>query len=555
MAYRLELHFEGLCVYLPSQPIVPGRILDWVSVLMVNTDQLGTPLRRHFCRVEFDLQDRSGENPLLVPDDARVTWTINQEDVFLSFGSPRRRGIEVAAGLAPQRAEKPVDNSPQVEDFRWVPSLRNVLPPDETYRRFGRRFNAGDVDRSCLLPLPGDRIVARVHLSRGRLSVYDPIRVHDEICVCQFIPSDVAAPFRQAVAAKSVLVIRGVTQSIKIRARDFNGVWREISFGDAGHTEAIKIYFKNLCSDIPGGYEETSRDHDFEWHYRLTMPSDLLGAKGLPSPAPVRYQIPDDVGDYGDGGGEFRKCASARANALSGKRKRLYEDMLEAINPGWRQVAPLVYEDTSSLETGSEANSSQLVEGATLPRLFRSLRTLSLGEPSAIVERVTQRNPLEDFNLEQQKGKLWCWAAAASGVARHYEGDAAPGQCAVAKLVKGTDCCEDDEVLGFCDNTESVREALEKVKHLAQKAPSRTFLDDITQEYDAKRPLVCRMKDWVPATDPNHKFAVHVLIVRGTVKDGNRLLVRTIDPWDRQHGRYLLSDFEQQLFESPIFTA
>ena len=339
MAYQLRLMLEGLCAFLPSGKIGEDQI-DWVSALMVHTGQAtGSALRRHHPLIQFDLRDLAGQDTAIL-EDIVVRWPLNEEDIFLEFENPPAAKFEIAAGLREPGQERPrEENSPDADDFTWVPSLQEAFPPDEVERMTGQRIDVGDVADSCLTEHP-PFVILRLHANRGRLATDRLVKVHDRISVSQFLPSEASQPLRQALASRVVLVVDDVEGKVILRMRRFrSGEWRKIELGGDGRTEPLRVHVTHLCDDMPSE-EELLRDHDFEMHYRFSLPPEVADTKGLPAPATVRYHVPLSGEDRDPGGGgDFRRCGEAQLNPLDSIRRSSYEDLLERINPGWLRAA------------------------------------------------------------------------------------------------------------------------------------------------------------------------------------------------------------------------
>lgn len=320
MSYPVAISFEGLCAVLPSEEIRADKPLDWVSILLVHTDEVaGYP--PHEPILSFRLADLAGQNAGVHPE-ARVDWPLREVDVFLDYTSSDP--VKVKAKFGKAQGERPnSNNSEEVGDLRWVPRLDEALPRREAIRR-GLDVDGSNIAADCLAKTPiDDRVIARVHLRQGLLRVKDQVRINRQVSVSQFMPSEEAAPLRQAISAGIALDLNSVETPVGIRIRPFGGTSSTpIILGSAGRTERLRVAFSNLCSCADGfaRIAESARDEDFELFYLLAgVGKDKLG--GLPAPAPVRFAFIN----RGDGGTVFKRCTEAQLRPLSPAERQAYE--------------------------------------------------------------------------------------------------------------------------------------------------------------------------------------------------------------------------------------
>lgn len=176
-----------------------------------------------------------------------------------------------------------------------------------------------------------------------------------------------------------------------------------------------------------------------------------------------------------------------------------------------------------------------------LPILFLGLKKRT------ITVRSAPPNPLDSMTIDAQADSYWCWAAVALALIRHYTPQRVIDQCGTASLIKGQTCCC-GAIPTYCQSPHPLQDAVRKVGHLSGRSQSSgSFWEVVLGEYEAGRPLACRMVGWV--ANDGTVISTHAVIVRGRLESGTRLFYRVLDPWGPSY-----ADRELQFFEGKLKT-
>jgi hypothetical protein len=99
-----------------------------------------------------------------------------------------------------------------------------------------------------------------------------------------------------------------------------------------------------------------------------------------------------------------------------------------------------------------------------------------------------------NFTMQDQRQRLWCWAATTVSVAAFYDPRSEWTQCELVNAVKGlTTCCEDGTT-SECDDVNVLDAPLSRAGVLDHKHRGSVGYDVIRQETDAGRPLAFRIR-------------------------------------------------------------
>jgi hypothetical protein len=124
--------------------------------------------------------------------------------------------------------------------------------------------------------------------------------------------------------------------------------------------------------------------------------------------------------------------------------------------------------------------------------------------------------------MARQERKLWCWAAASSAIARHFDPRTAWTQCRVADDVLGHgSCCAGAP---DCNCVHSLTAALTSTSNLHSVDAAAAAYGDVRRELRHGRPVAARI--WWRAGRPAHFVVVTGCTVRGEKR------VRIHDPAD-----------------------
>lgn len=156
------------------------------------------------------------------------------------------------------------------------------------------------------------------------------------------------------------------------------------------------------------------------------------------------------------------------------------------------------------------------------------------------------------FNLENQEGDNWCWAAVAISVSRYLNALPISSQCELAKLeVAG---CQDCGNARKCDKVGNVVRALERENIVAKEIEGSPGAGTISHEISNDRPLIMKM-----SREPKTQLSLsHYVVVEGYRKAGRILIMK--DPakgLKRWEGRFKLGPLEDNcrshiLVEKPV---
>lgn len=142
-------------------------------------------------------------------------------------------------------------------------------------------------------------------------------------------------------------------------------------------------------------------------------------------------------------------------------------------------------------------------EGVRLDQLTGAERDAALEEPGvagrvleSAIDRWRELAPSWvrlDFTMENQRQRLWCWAATTVSVSAFYDPQSEWTQCAMVNAEKGlATCCEDGSSVE-CDQTSVLDAPLSRADVLDHKQPGPVDYAMIRQEIDAGRPLGFRV--------------------------------------------------------------
>ena len=122
---------------------------------------------------------------------------------------------------------------------------------------------------------------------------------------------------------------------------------------------------------------------------------------------------------------------------------------------------------------------------------------------------MAEPNFLDDFEMEDQKQSLWCWAATANSVKLFYNPGSNHKQCQVANktLASATRCCPDPFP---CNQTATLGDALGAVKKLNLFSPGTVPWQKLDDEIAAGK-VVCVVIRW------ENGFG-HCIAINGTGK-------------------------------------
>jgi hypothetical protein len=132
---------------------------------------------------------------------------------------------------------------------------------------------------------------------------------------------------------------------------------------------------------------------------------------------------------------------------------------------------------------------------------------------------------IDDYVQEDQQQPLWCWAAVACSMAA-YRHRPEWLQCLLVQKVRDlSGCCGTPS---SCNDTGSLKEALQHTMCLASHLPTRVGLSDIQGQIGSRRPVCFRIGR------PDGTAHVAVMVGHdGETGDNCRLDI--LDPWTGAH--------------------
>jgi len=90
---------------------------------------------------------------------------------------------------------------------------------------------------------------------------------------------------------------------------------------------------------------------------------------------------------------------------------------------------------------------------------------------------------ISGFQIQSQKMSLWCWAAVASSISQHFDGDGFLTQQQIVSAVQGKPHCNvSDNFPPDCNQTASLETALLQINHLQQAAINEPVDPDIIKQ-------------------------------------------------------------------------
>jgi hypothetical protein len=130
----------------------------------------------------------------------------------------------------------------------------------------------------------------------------------------------------------------------------------------------------------------------------------------------------------------------------------------------------------------------------------------------------------DEFPIEQQLMKKWCWAACTVSIRRFYASDSSFTQQQLAAKLLKIPACVSPKPLPPCNKPFDLGIALDSVGHLLDPVESPLAPNKLAATVQTGRPVGCQMQ--IPG------IGGHAVIVISAKTIGNTLFLRVADPAD-----------------------